>query len=200
MHILRNVESSRDFRVWVLAAVLLCLLGTLEAQSVATGAAKGSSTSQTYVIPLAPRCTQPHKVDVSVAYPAANAVRASGWDVSVAVDTADCKMYCTFHRKHLPGMPASLLDQAIPIATIHVYGKLGPSASVVVLDPAGVTLPDVRNYLAFAPPIDGANSRRYFLATVAARSEKLAGYEDQRFHLDPFAVTPGALTPLPLRI
>lgn len=166
LHILRCVEGSRDLRIWALAAVLLCLLGSSQAQSGIATKTSANHNSQTYAIPIPGHCSQAHRVDVSVGPPAAKVHENLGWEVSVAINTTECRMYCTYRRKHSPTMPTSLLSQALPpVTTIRFFGTNGPSAMVVVFDPSGLQLPTAGTYVALSPPTECSTSRRSWLAS-----------------------------------
>jgi hypothetical protein len=186
--------------VWALAAMLLCLLGTLEAQPGKAAVVNGSANSQTYVIPLPSRCSQAHKVEVSVGYPEAKHAKAKTWDVSVAVNTHECKVYCTYRKKAMPVMPVSLLAGELPpVTTIRMYYDHGPTTGVVIVDPAGIGFPDAGAFVAFAPSESGATSRRFSVEQRAAFLDSPA-ISQVRLSSAPREFPLPASSPLQLRI
>lgn len=182
-------------RVWALAAMLLCLLGATYAQS-GVAASKSSADSHTFVVPLQPHCSQARKVEVSLS--ASKSVQAA-WDVSISIDTSECKMYCTYKRKRNSDLPASLLHlDALPVATIRVYENRSPETTLVVLDPSGLQSRGAAAYLTCAPPPDGTTSRKYLASAISSRREALPLVQSVRTRTLPFDFPApiAALTPL----
>lgn len=189
------MEGSRELRVWALAAVLLCLLGATYAQS-GVADSRTSADSHTFVVPLQPHCSQARKVEVSLG--ASKSVHPL-WDISISIDTSECKMYCTYKRKRTSEFPASLLHlDALPVATIRVYESRSPQTTLVVLDPSGLQSRGAAAYLTCAPPPEGSTSRKYLALYVSTRGEALPLYQAIRNRSLPFdfAAPTAALTPL----
>ena len=197
--ILRFVETSRELRVWALAAVLLCLLGASHAQS-GVAAAKVSANSQTFVVPLAPHCSQARKVEVSLSPSGAKATH-NAWDVSISIDTSECKMYCTYKRKHNPVFPAVLFHlEPMPVATIRVYENRGPATTLYVLDPSGLQSRNAATYLVFAPPPESSTSRRFLLASLAVLNGSVPLNHAAHLGALPFDFAAPVAAAVPLRI
>jgi hypothetical protein len=185
--------------VWALAAVLLCLLGSTYAQS-GVAAARSSANSQTYVVPLQSHCSQARKVEVSLS-PSGTKAAHPAWDVSISIDTTECKMYCTYKRKHNPVFPVALFHlEPMPVATIRVYENRGPATTLYVLDPGGLQSRNAGTYLVFAPPPETANSRSYFAAVLAVLNGSLPLTHALQARALPFDFAAPVAAPVPLRI
>lgn len=160
------MEEIREFRVWALAAMLLCLLGAAEAQS---GKHPANASSQTYVVSLGGHCSQAHKLQVNVGYPAAKKIQATGWEVSVALSPTECKLYCTYRRKSYP-TPIELLTHMLPpVTTVQAYGVDGTSVTIAVVDPGGLSSSNAETRLISGPVDAGASSQRWQFSIASER-------------------------------
>ena len=99
--------------IWRLAAIVVCLAGASQAQSV----------YKVYV----PHAGPVSKVETSSA--------GAGWDVTVSYDSQRCAIACTYRRLRM----ARLL--APPSAVIRVYTGSARNPHIVIVDPAGLGLP-----------------------------------------------------------
>jgi len=223
VHILSLVRPRRGLELWALAVVLLGVLGTLHAQGAMDS--KATPGSQTYVVSLPSRCSHSPKIEVSLDSqdPQARAILADtsrplrsssvakidgltaklvspdGWEVSISVDPAACKMYCTYHRKHESLQPLTRIDLApAPSATVRLWGQYSPAATIVVVDPTGHRLPDVRR-ASFTPPEHSCLLRK--LATVAAPSGYVVHLSKAEYVYSAYVhPNPPVSAALPLRI
>lgn len=226
MHILSNVGRRRGLEFWALAAVLLSVLGTLHAQGTmeATGVA-APSASQTYVVSLPSHCKHAAKVEVTLgpsgthatvvaSAPAetraalpknhvlvATASSAGGWEVSIAVDTSACKLYCTY--RHRSGWKQTLALAALspkPQATVQIFDRLRPVAETVVLDPSGMQDHGKCRRARLAAKNATALSRRWMTVAFAPGQAVFAPLQHERIS-SLFIAPPRPVTAaLPLRV
>jgi hypothetical protein len=179
--------------------MLLCLLGASHAQT-GVAVARTSANSQTFVVPLQPHCSQARKVEVSLS-PSGTKPAHAAWDVSISIDTSECKMYCTYKRKHNPVFPVALLHlEPMPVATIRVYENRGPSTTLYVLDPGGLQSRNAATYLVYAPPPERTTSRKIFAAYLSATNETVPLGERAFGREVPLDFATPIAAPVPLRI
>ncbi len=190
----RLVRRSYELRFWMLA-VLLCL--ATSARATAHTSLTANPDDRTFVLPLDPQYATA-KAEVSLAYAHADGVEVRGWEVSVFVDAKHCKLYCKFHHK---ASADPLLDASLPpIATIRLFNTNGPFETVLVLDPAGSSLPKVSAERALQPKFAAVLSRPYSAPPTFDRGRRSPDVTRVRTAALSFDFDPPVAAPIPLRI
>ncbi|ABF40845.1 hypothetical protein Acid345_1844 [Candidatus Koribacter versatilis Ellin345] len=193
--ILRFVRRSYDLRFCWMLAVLLCL--ATSARATAHNPAGLSADDPVFVLPLDPQyaTAQPQ---VSLAYANAAGTPVTGWEVSVFVDAKHCKLVCTFHHK---ASADPLLDSSFPpVATIRLFSANGPYETVLVLDPAGTSLPKATAQRTLQPRLAVVSSRAFCVNAEFRRGLRVPDVSRVRAAALSFDFDPPVAAPLPLRI
>jgi hypothetical protein len=150
--------------------------------------------AQTYTIHLS-HSEPPAKIEALVTPASAE------WEVTATYDSALCEIHCSWRRKRneLGRMP--LISLLPPNVAIRIYTDFASLPAVVIVDPAGLRLPQAASSL--SPSYEAAfmPARKLLVATFARRQHTAHPAPLRSHFFSPATqaeVTPGA--PAPLRI
>jgi hypothetical protein len=189
--ILNRVGSCR---ILGLAGLLfVCLPGLISAQS-ASGDMLPGNGGRIYTIHLS-GFRPVAKIEVSVA--------SAEWEVTAAYDPTGCEIHCSWRRKRdaFGRMPqASFLP--LPVATVRIYTNfVALSPAVIVVDPAGLRLPDAAEDAPLTQEAVWLAAKRHFVAVLSRRDDSGA-FNRPHAHLLSATNSPEVTTAtsLPLRV
>jgi hypothetical protein len=121
-------------------------------------------------------------------------LQSAGWDVAVSFDAAKCGITCTYRRKR--NAMAGFLP---PVATIQIFTGGSAKPETVLVDPAGLTIPDWARH-SLAPPDQPCLPGRRFLAAGLVHSARAAAPRPPQAHFMPPAYAAASSSaPYPLR-
>jgi len=121
----------------------------------------------------------------------------ANWEVTVAVDTARCQLFCVYRIKR--GTPSGVL-LAPPTVVIRIYSDFVSIPQTVTVDPAGLTLPTAAGETDAPRDCPYMPGRKLFAAVPVRRAAGAPSTPPQPQHFSASHAGPATAAAVPLRI